>query len=309
MTQQQKDEIVGLIEGEKERLGSYAKVARKCGISEATISQMRNQNWELIAEDMWQRVSMALGYRPQGWQLVDTTNSRIVWTNLENAKRESMFLSISHRAGSGKTASLTGYERQNRENAVFYLSCREWSKKEFLMHLATNFGIDAANRAMSTDTLLMSVVAFFKARRARRPLLILDEADKLKGAALRTLITLFNECEDGLGVVIAGTDHLEKQMLADARYNRKGADELVSRFGRRFVHLVGSSQRDVAEICKANGVTDAATIRAIFQECEPVKRMVGNTGVEVVEDLRRVKRAVQREILKQQTAEARQAAA
>jgi len=307
MTQQHKLDIVALIEGEKERLGSFAKVARKCGISEATISQMRNANWELISEDMWQGVSMALGYRPEGWQLVDTTNTRIVWTNLDNAKREALFLSISHRAGSGKTASLTSYERANREQAVFYISCREWSKKEFLVYLALNCGIDAANRAMTTDALLMSVVAFFKARRARRPLLILDEADKLKGAALRTLITLYNECEDGMGVVIAGTDHLEKQMLADARYNRKGADELVSRFGRRFVHLVGSTQRDVSEICKANGVTDTATIRAIFQECEPVKRMVGNTSMEVVEDLRRVKRAVQRELIKQ-TAEARAAA-
>lgn len=308
MTQQQKLDIVALIEAEKERLGSYAKVARKCSISEATISQMRNQNWELIAEDMWQRVSMALGYRPEGWQLVDTTNTRIVWTNLDNAKREALFLSISHRAGSGKTASLTSYERANREQAVFYISCREWSKKEFLVYLALNCGIDAANRAMTTDALLMSVVAFFKARRTRRPLLILDEADKLKGAALRTLITLYNECEDGMGVVICGTDHLEKQMMADARYNRKGADELVSRFGRRFVHLVGSTLRDVAEICKANGVTETATIRDIFAECEPVKRMVGNTSMEVVEDLRRVKRAVQRELIKQ-TAEARQAAA
>lgn len=301
MTQHQKIEIVALVEAEKLRLGSFAKVAKKCGVSEATISQMKRHNWDLIATDMWNRVATALGYRPEGWQVVETTNSRIIWQHLYNAKKESFFVPIAHRAGSGKTASLKGFEVANRDNGVFYLSCREWTKKEFLISLARNFGIDAVSQAMSTDALLMSVVAFFKSRRSRLPLLILDEADKLKGSALRTLIVLYNECEDGLGVVIAGTDHLEKQMRADARHNRKGADELVSRFGRRFVHLVGSTRQDVQAICKANGIHDASTIRALFNECEPVKRMAGNTSVEVVEDLRRVKRAILREILKQQS--------
>lgn len=299
MTNEQKNAIVALIEGEMQRLGSQEKVAKKCAVSAATLTQMRAGNWTNIADAMWNKVGSALGFRPQGWQMADTTNVRMVHQTLDNAKNSSLFMALSDKAGSGKTAGLRAYEAANRRNSVFYLSCREWAKREFLQNLAQSLGIEAWGKAQSIDKMLMDVVDFFKQRRAMRPLLILDEADKLRGPALRSLITLYNECEDEMGVIIAGTDHLEKQMRADARYNRKGAEELLSRFGSRFLNLAGATDLDVQNISIANGLTDTATIKAIFKECEPVRRMVGNRSVEVVEDLRRVKRAVQREILKQ----------
>lgn len=300
LTANQKTEVVGLLNSEKDRLGSFAKVAKKVGVSDATISLMVNGNFDQVTEDMWQRVANAIGYRPEGWQVVQTINTGIVTSAAARAKQDSLFMAISHRAGSGKTASLRAFETAGKSQHVFYLSCREWAKREFLINLAQNLGIDGSGKAMSVDALLMAVVAFFKNRRAYRPLLILDEADKLKAAAFRTLITLYNECEDQLGVLIAGTDHLEKQMNADARHNRKGADELISRFGRNYIHLVGATAKDVEAICTANGLTDTATIRSIFQECEPVRRLIGpenaRKSVEVVEDMRRVKRAIQREL-------------
>lgn len=284
---------------EKERLGSAAKVARKLGVSDATVSLILNNNWETITPEMWAKVSAGIGYRPEGWQVVSTTNTNIVHSAVRRAKQDALFLAIAHRAGSGKTASLRAFEGSNKGQQVFYLSCREWAKREFLQNLAQSLGIDG-RRAMSVDELLMSIVDFFKVRRPYRPLLILDEADKLKSAAFRSLITLYNECEDGLGVLIAGTDHLEKQMIRDAKYNRKGSDEILSRFGRNFIHLVGATHNDVKAICEANGLNDAQTIKAIFQECEPVKRLVGHDSnqrmLEVVEDIRRVKRAIQREL-------------
>lgn len=297
MTAQQKQEIVALIESEVIRLGSQNAVAKKCNVSAATISQMRAGNWDNIS-GAWHDVATALGWRPQGWQIAETTNSRIIYQTLADAKAQSLFMAISDRAGSGKTASLRAFEAAGRAQGVFYLSCREWARREFLQQLAQSLGLDGWGRAQSMDTLLMAITEFFRQRHAVRPILILDEADKLKSAALRTLITLYNECEDSLGLVICGTDHLAKQMRADARYSRKGAEELLSRFGRRFINLAGATLADVAAICNANGLDDKNTIQAIFNECEPVDRMVGTRNRKVVEDLRRVKRAVQRELLK-----------
>jgi DNA transposition AAA+ family ATPase len=298
MNTNQKNDIVALINAEIERLGSQENAARKCGVSAATISHMRAGNWASIADSMWTKVASALGYRPEGWQLVDITNTHLLHNTLASSKKSSLFMAVSHRAGSGKTASLKLFEAANRDASVFYLSCREWAKREFLQNLAQSLGLESGNKAQSMDILLMAVTAFFKVRHAQRPLLILDEADKLKGPALRSLITLYNECEDTLGVVIVGTEHLAKQMQADARLSRKGADELLSRFGRRFINLVGATEADVAQICRANGLKENATIKAIFKECEPVNRILGGTNIQVVEDLRRVKRCVQRELLK-----------
>lgn len=297
MEKVQKTEVVSLVEAEMVRLGSQEKVAKKCGVSAATLSQMRAGNWDNIAVQMWSRVASALGYRPGGWQMADIRNTRIVQSVLDSAKRMSLFMAISHRAGSGKTAALSAYEAANRGQSVFALSCREWARREFLSNLAQSLGLDSGRRAQSVDGLLMDISDFFKARAGHRPLLILDEADKLKGAAMRTLITLYNECEDRLGVVIIGTDHLAKQMQADARHDRKGAEELLSRFGRRFFNLAGAALQDVQQICAANGINEKERVAAIFKECEPVNRLLAGRNVAVVEDLRRVKRAVQRELM------------
>lgn len=296
MTPLQKSEIVNLIGIEKERLGSNAKVARKCGISEGTISQMVNKNWDLIADTMWQKVASELGYRPQGWQIVETRTMRSMWGMVQNAKRESMFLALTDDAGFGKSTGLKAFASQYYNESVFYVECREWAKREFLMNLAKHIGAEVSD-SVTNDALLLSISAFFNARRNQRPLLILDQANSLKAAALRTLITLFNQCEDVLGVVIAGTPHLEKMMLADARRDRPGGKELLSRFGRKMIRLMAANEGDVTAICQANGVTNGTIIKKIFKECEPVSRMVGNHSEMVVEDLRRVKRCVQRELL------------
>lgn len=297
MLTEQKEQVLSLIEEYKVSLGSYAKVANRCQVSEATISQIRAHNWENIADSMWTKIASALGYVPQGWQVADTRTKMSVWAILRDAKINSLFMAISHRAGSGKTAALKTYRDSYGKQAVYYISCREWAKREFLANLAKSLGIEAYGKALSVDNLLMEVVSFFNRRRADRPLLVFDEVDKLKGAAMRSIITLYNECEDGLGVVIAGTDHLQKQMESDARYNRKGAEELLSRFGRRFIHLPGSNANDVAEICRANGISDSKIIKEVFSRCEPVQRIIGNRSEMVIEDLRRVKREVQRTLM------------
>lgn len=296
MTNTQKNEVVDLIRIERERLGSNARVARKASVSEATISQMVNTNWELIAESMWQKVGDALGYKPNGWQIVETNSMRVLWGTLEAAKRESMFIGLAGDAGLGKSTGLKAYANAN-SNTVFYLECREWAKREFLLNLARSIGADVSE-GNSNDTLIQSVVQFFRQRRATRPLLILDQANSLKAAALRSLIMIFNGTEDDLGMVIAGTPHLEKMMHADARRDKPGGKELLSRFGRKLLSLTGSTMADVQAICQANGISDAATARAIFAECEPVSRMAGRQSVKVVEDLRRVKRCIKRELLK-----------
>ncbi len=148
----------------------------------------------------------------------------------------------------------------------------------------------------------IKVIDFFQQRAKYKPLLIIDEADKLRPAALRSLIPIYNELEEQLGMVIMGTDNLEKEVKRGVRFDKKGFDEIDSRFGRNFIHLVGATQKDVADICAANGITDTVLQTSIFKECEPRQIMVQNQPRTVVEDLRRVKRAVQRELLLMQEA-------
>ncbi|MDY3351893.1 ATP-binding protein [Riemerella anatipestifer] len=299
MTDLQKKDIVQAIDEEKIRLGSFVKVATKVGVSEGTISQMRNGNWELIKDTMWQKVAQALGCISNEWQLAETLNFKMITNVLNDAKNANLFMAISYKAGSGKTATLSHYAKLNNENFVFYIQAREWAKREFLKELCQTLGIKEEKGYTSVDKLGMKVIRFFTERKGKYPLLIVDEADKLKPSALRWFITLYNELEDEMGLIIAGTENLEKTIKQGVRYNKLGFDEIDSRFGRKFINnLIGARLQDVEAICVANGISDRPTIKKIFDECEPSSIMVQKQSIKVVEDLRRLKRVVKRELIR-----------
>ena len=103
-------------------------------------------------------------------------------------------------------------------------------------------------------------------QRLRSPMLILDEADKLSPEALRLLIPLYNELEEHISVVMAGTEHLKKHMRNGVIYRKKGYDELESRFGRSYFSLLGATKEDVRKIAEANGYK--GDIAPLWEACE-----------------------------------------
>jgi hypothetical protein len=139
-----------------------------------------------------------------------------------------------------------------------------------------------------------------------RPVLLIDEADKLKPGAMRTLIPLFNRTKDRLGLILSGTENLEKEIKAGVRHSKKGYDELESRFGRTYIHLNGVTEKEVMDICVANGISSNEVIANIWGEMEKVSKPVmvqtskgmSQRMVDFVEDFRRLERLIKRENLK-----------
>ncbi|EKB60955.1 ATP-binding protein [Bergeyella zoohelcum] len=300
MAKLQKNEIVEAIQEEKKRLGNYARVATKVGVSEATISQMINNNWENIAETMWQKVANQLGINAQRWNIAETLAFQQITKYIRASKERSLFMALSCKAGSGKTATLKTFTEQNKGQSVFFIQAREWSKRDFLLELCRILGVDTGKGYTSVDKLGMKAIEFLSKRKGKNPLLIVDEADKLKASALRWFITLYNELEDEIGVIIAGTENLEKTIKRGVKYNKLGFDEIDSRFGRKFINdIVGARLIDVEMICQANGITDKGLIKSIFKELKPKEETTAGGTAEFIDDLRRLKRIIQREILNQ----------
>jgi hypothetical protein len=301
ITDVQKQEIKALVEVENKRLGSYAKVASKCKVSPSVLSQLMSDTYPADSDKKFFEIGNALGYEftDTAWTLVDISNTQTIMGTCQIAKRQGLFMAISHKAGSSKSTSTKSFEKQHKTMGCFRLECREWGRKDFLQQLASTCGIDIERlNAFQTDAIIKDIADFFNQRAHIKPLLILDEADKLKPAAIRVLIPLYNLCEGQMGVVICGTDNLEKEFKNGVKHNSKGFDELHSRFGRKFTHLRGADLNDVMAICNANGIKSKDTQRAIFQECEPYSIMVDSRPLPVVQDLRRVRRCIERELIK-----------
>ncbi|MDC9722402.1 MAG: ATP-binding protein [Urechidicola sp.] len=308
MTNVQKNEVTLAVKNEISRIGSAKKVSVKCGVSSATISQMINYNWKLISVEMWHKVASGLHVSFSGWQIAQTTNFNMLYQVFNDAKDEKLFIAVSNRAGSGKSAITKVYSDSYNDRAVFTITAREWARKEFVQNLCQTLGIERPKGLISIDKLSEKIVEFFEERQHLNPLLIIDEADKLKSPAIRFLIPLYNRLEDKMGLVILGTDNLEKEIRAGVRLNRKGFDELDSRFGRRYIKLQGATKKDVVKICQANNIIDPTVQIAIFKEATPISKVIkdvaSNTlvNIKVVEDMRRIKRAIKREALNMKAA-------
>jgi transcriptional regulator with XRE-family HTH domain len=295
LTSQQKNEILELVEDEKQRLGSYRAVANKCRISEATISQLRKGSYAAEGDDIYTTIALALGYSFDSgtWSIAETTNFRIITDVLTDAKSESMFLGIAHRAGSGKTATSDVFLSNNKRNGTFKINCKEWNGRVFLAEIVREIGAEMPKGYASVNAMIDSVAEAFKRMAYTKPLLILDQANSLKPSSMRTLIHLFNECEDILALVILGTDNLEYEIKRGVRLNKPGYDEIDSRFGRKYIHLIGATLADTRKICEVNGITGKEDQSRIFHDCEPSRITIeeGKT-ILAVEDIRRLKRLI-----------------
>lgn len=274
MTQQEKIKIVESLDRYIAQKGSQNKVAAEMKtVSAATLSQMRNHNWENIADEMWRKVSAFLGIGTKEWQFAQTANSTLLQKLFSDSQNFSLVIAITGNAGSGKTENAKKYESENQN--VFRLSCNEyWDKRWFLRELLSKMGKETDG--MTMPEMMHKAVNTLKS--LNNPLIILDEGDKLADNVLLFFITLYNELEGHCGIIIMATQYLERRIKRGVAAQKRGYREIHSRVGLRFIELENTTYKDVKSVCETNGITDEQTIRAISKDCDG--------------DIRRVKRLI-----------------
>ncbi|HRF80152.1 MAG TPA: hypothetical protein PL070_08695, partial [Flavobacteriales bacterium] len=119
-------------------------------------------------------------------------------------------------------------------------------------------------------------------RQRERPLVILDEVDKLRDPILMYFIELYNKLDGLCGFFLAGAPYLMQAWERKAKRDVRGFREIYSRIGRKFMHLNNVRRKDVELICTHNGVTTEDEITAIWN------------AIEREPDLRRVKREIEK---------------
>lgn len=274
ITNEQKVSITTKLDTYCKLQGSQAKAANSLkSVSAGTLSQVLNTNWDLITDEMWRNIASQIGWKNDTWITVDTRDAKHIKHFLNDSQTYSNVFAIIGGAGTGKTAALRQYAENNSQ--VYLLQCNEfWNRKYFLAELLMKMGRSYAGLTVSE----MMIEVVMELKKKSQPIIILDEADKLSDQVIYFFITLYNQLEDHCGIVLCATDHLEKRIKRGLNLNKRGYQEIYSRMGRRFIKLKGIGSTDVAQVCAANGVTDRAKIKEIFEDCEY--------------DLRRVKRSI-----------------
>ena len=275
MTTEQKKQIADQLRAYVEQKGSGNKAANSLnGVSSATISKVLTGKWETIADDMWRSIAAQTGSaETKGWQVVKTRAYEVMTFTLASVQGDSLTAAVIGGAGSGKTEAIKNYTAAGRN--VYHMVCSEyWNRRTFMAKLLQNMGAVVSGTTVSD--MMDNIVDTLK--RKEKPLIVLDEADKLSDQVLYFFISLYNQLEDQCGIMLTATSNLKARIERGLRLNRKGYAEIYSRIGRKFVELPLPNSEDVAAVCVANGVSDTKAINRVIDEADG--------------DLRRVKRSV-----------------
>jgi hypothetical protein len=234
---------------------SQAGIANRCGLNARFINSIVNHPDDTALKDHhWSMVATALSIELEGWQMVETANSRRIRQVLTDAKHCSLFTAIAHCAGSGKSLTCRAYATENSRNNVYL--CRVihpgTSRLAFMKLLARMMGINPGRKV--ANELADEIIETFVQRLAYKPLLIVDEADKLSDKAWCFFISLYNATEGRMGCVITGADGLRQHIKRGVLAQKIGFDEIDSRFCRSYIALPGLSEAEIKAIATANGV-------------------------------------------------------
>jgi len=151
--------------------------------------------------------------------------------------------------GCGKTFTATQFARGNA--GVIYIKATACHNRHTLLEdLAIVAGISAHSEA---PELFKRLLAFVEEQHA--PLIIVDDAHKLKDRALHTLQQLFGALKGVCGLVLMGNEVLRERIGILTRHH-----ELYRTMGGAFITSYGQWAADIETICKTNGTEDPAQI-------------------------------------------------
>lgn len=231
-------------------LSSQTKMANKLRVSTATVSHILNHKWALIRPEMWRKVQIGLKL-DFDWNIVKTTNFNTLVGLLELCQFRSLSIGISENAGIGKTEAYKYYQT-NFKNVVLVECKNHWTKKSYVRALLIALGLETHG---TTEDLINRFVDHLKG--LERPLVIIDQADKLKDPQLDLFMDFYNELPNHCGFVLSGVKSLQKRVLRGVQRDKVGYLELFSRIGSKFYSEISAlSLADVQAICRANGVQD-----------------------------------------------------
>ncbi len=232
------------------------------GVSASTISQVRNNNWELLSERLWHHIARQVGFYCGEWQPADTGAYLLLRILFSDAQHYAMAYGIAIGTGLGKTFTAGHYTREN-DNTYYLAGNDEYNRKSFIGALLNSAGMEAK----ATVPAMMQQFSDYLSDK-EEPLLIIDDAHKLKDRVLHLVVILANSLAGKAGVVIMGGSELRMRIVDGVRLKKVGYDDIYKSIGRRFITLGALGPKDVELVCRANGIHDEDTIRYVNEECD-----------------------------------------
>lgn len=278
MTNVNKIETKKALKVKMERLElSGNRVSDLIGISSANVSHILTgkaiEMPSMISDAIWFKVYNWV-YSTQGssWKTAETLSYKKIFNICRHSQDDGLSRAISHRPGSGKSFSLRAYA--DSVPNVFYIEGEEYfTKKTFLKEAMRVMGVQHSPYITISDMVDRIILHL---NTLNKPLIIIDEADKLRDGVLNFFKTFYNKTNSGF--VLCGAPYFKQRIDKGVRLQKQCYEEIFSRIGGCFLTLPSLRMEDVRLICNTNGITDESQITEAYNYAEG--------------DLRRIKMSV-----------------
>lgn len=278
MEQNEKITIVELLRKFVAKKGSQNKASTSLKVSSAVVSHLLSGNWDPYSDDIFRKIGAQVGHNSLEWKFANTSNSERLLQQLEQAKDSSKLMTIIAPAGSGKSEITKKFADEN-EN-TFRIECGQyWDPFFFLNSILQQMNV--VSSAQKPAYMLEEI--FDHVLKLENPQIIIDEIDKVDDKVLAYLITFYNKLFKRCSIVILATNYLVKRINDGVRLQKKGYNEIKSRFGR-YYEFEPTTAQDVKIMCETQGITDVETIKDIAKQSRGDFRIVRDLIEEVLEN-------------------------
>ncbi|MGB0870340.1 MAG: AAA family ATPase [Flavobacteriales bacterium] len=230
---------------------SKNNLAKKLGVSSATLSNIENEHWERLNDDMLLRIWNMI--KVKEWNLIETYNFQKIINTCDLARERSRMIGVIGYTGAGKTTALKRYYN-NHEN-TYYISCKKsMSAKQFLISIAQDMGISTSGTVYE---IMMRIIKKFN--KQNKPLLIIDESGKCPQKIMSYIHDIRNDTEGNLGVVLSGVEYFKTNLETAVTRNKEGMPEFYDRVSA-WETLEKPRKDEIVMICKENYIDDEEVI-------------------------------------------------
>jgi DNA transposition AAA+ family ATPase len=244
------------IEKAMDTAGSQNALAKKLGVSAATLVNIRQGNWDLLSNEMINKLKSK--FRVDDWPLKQTFNFKAIQNLCEDARINHKFYAIAGYSGAGKTTALRFFAEQYR-NVYYIHGTAITNKRTFLLAIQQAMGI---SKGILIPQMMDAIIEHMNSH--DYPLLIIDDAAKLNITVLQLIQIIYDATEGSAGLVLAGTQYLKENIERLARKNKMGFQELCRRIAY-WQPMIDPDFKMVDHICNSHGVTDPDAIKWIHE--------------------------------------------
>lgn len=231
------------------------------GITLQHIAHIIHNNHEQVTDKVWQLLARQIGFYESHWNPADTGTYLLLRILFGDAQHFGLAYGIAINSGLGKTFAARQYV-QEHPNACL-VSCSELhNRKTFIMSILESLNLPAKGTVPQLVQQLATGIAG-----CNEPLIVIDDAHKLKDRVLHFLVTVVGCISGRCGVVIMGNETLATRIITGARLNKEGFGLIYNIIGRRFITLGRPGPNDVDVICRANHLNNQDIIDHIKEQC------------------------------------------